>query len=185
MIPVKLEEHPELTEALVQTAVADYVQWWRVVCVPNLCLFHEMDVAVLTRSGCLWEYEIKLSQSDWNNDRRKDVERPLDPSTALYPEELRRAWARPTRNLTYVERFHYVYAAGLSRPDWVPAWAGLLEVDYRTVGGHIYVGLTEHRKATPRRAQKPTDAHVRAMYEAVYRRYWRRVRGLPALVAAT
>lgn len=180
MIPVSVEEHPELTEGLVQLAIAQHVGWARAVCVPNLCLFHEMDMAVLTRAGCLWEFEIKLSQGDWNNDRRKDM--------VPEPSELHRVmnWQpTATRNLTYVDRFHYVYAAGLTMPDWVPAWAGLLEVDYKTVGGHVYVALSEHRKAIRRKATKPTDAHVRAMYEAIYYRYWRRVQGLPGLVEAT
>ena len=62
MIRWDREKYPTISEGLLQLAVAQYVQWWRNFVVPNLCLFHEMDVAVLTRAGCLWEFEIKVSQ---------------------------------------------------------------------------------------------------------------------------
>jgi hypothetical protein len=170
MIPLDLEKHPTLTESLLQLAVAEYVQWWRVVCIPNLRLWHEMDVAVLTRAGCLWEFEIKLTQADWERDREKD---------ALPAGVTHSRYARPRRNLAYVDRFYYVHAMGLSCPDWVPAWVGLLEAEQFTSGGKVYLRLVEHRAAKRRRAPKPEEHHRDAIYRAAYYRYWSGLKRLP------
>ena len=164
---VDATKHPKLTEHLVQKSLAQYVQWWNVVAVPNLCLFHEMDLAVLTKAGCLWEYEIKLTQADWERDRKKD-EKTGD-----------RPWQQATRRLTYVKRFHYVYAEGLTCPEWVPEFAGLIEVQYRA-GRHEYTGadyadvvLRQTRPPKDRKVPKPTEDHCRRIYIAAYHRYWR------------
>ena len=162
---VKLETHPKLTERVIQMAIASDVQWWNVTIVPNWARFHEMDVAVLTRAGYLWEYEIKVDQRDWDTDNRKDMlRRPNLPASQ---------WNRPTRNLEYVKRFHYVYARGLRCPDWVPEWAGLIEADYHTSHGECYVNLQQHRRPQDRRVEKlPADA-VRRMFQSTYHRFWR------------
>jgi hypothetical protein len=178
VIPVDLERQPRLTEGIVQLALADYLEWWRVVCVPNLCLWHEMDLAVLTRAGCLWEFEIKLNQADWERDREKDEPEPIPPWVATLPAEMQKGYGRPRRNLTHVERFHYVYPPKLTVPAWVPEWAGLLTVDHITVHGRVFVQVLTHRGATARKAPKPDERHRRKFYEAIYHRYWRHVRNL-------
>jgi hypothetical protein len=182
------ERYPKISEGLLQLAVASYVQWWRNYVVPNLCLFHEMDVAVLTRAGCLWEFEIKLSQRDWETDNRKDVKPAwiLDRAEELRaqgiePESL--GWvARPRRNLTYVERFYYVVAPDLVAPDWVPEWAGILRAEvgegwYGRAGPHIR--LTPERAAKRRYATKPTEKHREAILRSAYHRFWGRVMQMP------
>ena len=161
VIRVDLQKHPTMTERLLQRAVADYVQWWNVICVPNLCRWHEMDVAMLTRAGYLWEFEIKVSQQDWNGDHRKD-----EPTGS-------RPWQSARRDLRYVKRFHYVYPTGLVCPDWVPAWAGLIEAQYVTQGGRCYVALREERKAGDRKVEKVQPDDREAMLRSIYHRYWK------------
>ena len=161
MIPWDRAKHPKWSEGLLQLAVAEYVHWWRCFVVPNLCLYHEMDVAVLTRAKCLWEFEIKVSQADWNADQRKD--NPVNGWTAK-------------RDLTYVDRFYYVVAPGLVAPDWMPDFVGILRA-YEPYEG--YVGLKSERRAKRRRAAKPTAAHCEAIYTAAHRRFWSRIAGLP------
>ncbi len=159
--------YPEICEGLLQLAVAQYVQWWRNYVIPNLCLFHEMDVAVLTRAGCLWEFEIKVSQRDWDKDFEKDV---------------RGDHWRVRRNLQYVDRFYYVVAPGLIAPEWLPEWAGILRAEVGT-GWYGYDGdcirLTSERDAKRRRAEKPTEKHRAAMLRSAYHRFWSRTMALP------
>lgn len=164
MTPVDLTKHPKLTERLLQLAVAADVPWWQVTVVPNWTRFHEMDVAVLTRAGYLWEYEIKVDQQDWNTDNRKDV--PRDPRR-MGP------LGRPTRNLKYVKRFHYVYAHGLRCPDWVPEWAGLIEADYHTSHGQCSIWLQQRRPPTDRKVPKLEDSDRIKMLQSTYHRFWR------------
>lgn len=174
-----------LSEYSIQRAVAHSVGWARAVIVPNLCFYHEMDVAVLTRAGCLYEYEIKCAQRDWTTDNRKDVPQPIpdwlaaeDNATRAYPnpDELQRArdsYARPLRNLKHVKRFYYVYAAGLVCPDWVPEWAGLIEASLD--GEWKMVTLHEMRAATDRAVEKPPESLRVAMLTSIYHRYWQRL----------
>ena len=168
MIQVDLEKYPKLTEGLIQLALAEYVTWWQVVAVPNWTRFHEMDLAVLTRAGYLWEYEIKVDQQDWNTDCRKDRHSPP-------PYD----WKEPTRSLKYVKRFHYVYAHGLRCPDWVPEWAGLIEADYSTNNGDtgkrgiFYVTLRERRPPKDRKVLKLEDRDKMKLYQSTYHRFWR------------
>lgn len=190
MIEMDPVRHPRLTEGLVQLAIADYVGWARALVVPNVHLPHEMDVAVLTRAGCLWEFEIKLSQSDWEVDRRKDERKPLpkyfaqlppgdEPGQRGYYEQ---RWCDPQRNLKHVERFTYVYAEGLRQPTWLPDYAGLIEVQQRTYDGKVFLRLHPVRSAKSRRAPKLSEAGQLQLLRSIYYRYWQRVKGLEPVV---
>ena len=161
---VKLERHPRLTERVIQMALASEYQWWSKTMVPNWNYFHEMDIALLTRAGYLWEYEIKVDQRDWDTDNRKDM--PRDPRR-MGP------LGRATRNLKYIKRFHYVYAHGLRCPNWVPEWAGLLEVDYQTCHGDCRVVVRERRPAKDRSVEKLPEDAVQRMFQSTYHRFWR------------
>ena len=157
-----MSEQVQFTEPKLQLAVANHVQWWRCLVIPNLCLFHEMDVAVITRAGCLWEFEIKVSQADWNHDNQKDVVRN---------------GGRATRNLRYVERFYYVVAPGLTPPEWLPEWAGILQAVVLDKYENIY--LKTVRRAKARHAEKPTAEHLTAISRAIHHRFWSRVMSMP------
>mgnify|MGYP000907562500 FL=1 len=181
-LKVDIERFPKLTEGLVQRGLAAYVDWLRCVAVPNLTIWHEMDLAVLTRAGCLYEYEIKLTQADWNGDKRKDVVVETDwhrQMAALGPEYAARHAPRPIRNLNHVERFYYVYAKGLTCPDWVPEWAGLISVDYKAQNGAMWLDFHSVRRAKSRRVEKPSEGAVRKIYMAAYMRFWNYAMNLP------
>jgi hypothetical protein len=151
-----------MTERDVQLALGTYVQWWRVICVPNLCRWNEMDLAVVTQAGYLWEYEIKVSQSDWNRDNQKRCR-----------QERFRQWAAP------VKRFHYVYARGLVCPDWVHEDTGLIEAawhissGYRAKEGERVLRLRTVRAPKDRKVEKIPDRDKEAIQRAIYCRYWR------------
>jgi len=97
-------------------AVAQWVEWWRCLCVPNVFLGEsrrEIDLAVLTKSNILWAFEIKCSVTDWKRDLDKRA----------YPLSMAPA------------RFYYVVPQSLVplnengrpiTPDWVPAGAGVV-----------------------------------------------------------
>lgn len=160
-----------LTEHGIQRAVASWVDWQRVTVVPNLTYWHEMDVAVLTKAGYLWEFEIKVSQADWNRDRKKD-EAGTAPPWAKGNQEWEEHFTKPHRRLDYVKRFTYVYAKGLKCPDWVPAWAGLLEASIPD--GERYVYLDPIRWPENRKVEKAPEKLRLAMLTSIYFRYWRR-----------
>lgn len=170
-----------LTEYSIQRALARSLGWHRHTIVPNLCFYHEMDVAVLTRAGCLYEYEIKCAQRDWTTDNRKDVPQPIpdwlmgENGARVYPNpvELQKAqdsYARPIRNRKHVKRFYYAYAQGLVCPEWVPEWAGLIEASLD--GKRKIVTLREVRAATDRAVEKPPESLRVAMLTSIYHRYW-------------
>jgi len=153
-----------MTEHDVQRALAMYVEWWRVCCVPNLCRWHEMDIAVMTTSGYLWEYEIKVTQSDWNRDIKK-----------RHRQNWFQPWAAP------VKRFYYVYARGLVCPDWVHEGTGLIEASWqvsdgwRHKKGEQYVNLKQMRGPKDRKVQKIKERDQTAIWRSAYHRYWQRM----------
>ncbi len=153
-----------MTERDVQKTLAQYVWWWRVICVPNLCRWHEMDFAVLTQAGYLWEYEIKVSQSDWNRDIEK---RHRQPGYA-------NRW-RPAP----VKRFHYVFARGLACPEWVTEDTGLIEAawhisdGYEARKGERVLRLRTVRSPKDRKVSKVEERDKEAIHRSIYHRYWR------------
>jgi len=157
----------KMTERQIQTALASYVDWTRMTCIPNLCRWHEMDFAALTKAGYLWEYEIKVDQRDWDTDNRKDL--PRDP----------RRCGCPTRNLKYVKRFHYVYARGLVCPEWVDEGVGLIEASWQISGGwrhkkgEQYVELRQIRRPMDHKVEKVPEIDQHAMFVSAYNRFWR------------
>lgn len=160
-----------MTEMEVQRALGSWIGWHRVLVVPNLCYYHEMDVAVLTKAGYVWEYEIKLSQADWNRDQKKDVPSTV-PDWAKGNADWEQFYGKPRRRMEFVKRFTYVYAKGLTCPDWVPEWAGLLAVSKDPPEGKTLV-FDPVRWPTDRKVEKAPANFRSAMYEAIYFRYWR------------
>jgi len=162
-------KRPALTEQSIQRELVRMLGYQRVLVVPNLRYYHEMDLAALTPAGCLWEYEIKVSQHDWNRDREKDVI-PEVPEWAKANPDWVKFYSVPRRRLAHVKRFYYVYAEGLTCPSWVPEWAGLISA--RPCPHHVE--LTHVRPATNRRVEKPPEKFRLAMLLSIYHRYWAR-----------
>ena len=121
--------------------------WGSTQCFPNVHLCGgEMDLAVVSRAGYLWEVEVKLTLADWRADERKGK------------------WLSPSRK--YVSRFFYAVPSELvgAAPSFVPPETGLLEI------GPSWV--KEIRTAKRRKVSKLTDAQMSRLLDSTYHRYW-------------
>lgn len=108
------------------------------------------DLVFVSKAGYLTEIEIKVSHADWNADRSK----------------LKFARPRP-----HVARFFYAVPDVLAKsiPDWVPDYAGILEIRGGVFADHAH----ELRAAKRLKALKLPEHWERALVENTYHRYWR------------
>ncbi|MEE9159996.1 MAG: MmcB family DNA repair protein [Gammaproteobacteria bacterium] len=137
-----------LTEARAIIMLTNRFDVWNNRCFPNVLLCGgEMDLAVVSRSGFLWEVEVKLTRYDWLADARKSK------------------WTVPGRR--FVSRFFYAVPEALISdvPEFVPDSAGLIAFQGDTI--------REVRTARRHKAPKLPDAQMRALYESTYHRFWR------------
>jgi hypothetical protein len=112
------------TEGVICNAVAAYVEWWRNTVVPNVYLGptgREIDVAVMTKAGLLWAFEIKTSLADWKRDlTKRRYPACAEPARFYYvvPETLVQWAERPT--------CHAWTKLSPIIPEWVPKHAGIV-----------------------------------------------------------
>lgn len=107
----------------------------------------EMDFAVITKSGFLWEIEIKTSKADWENDAKK------------------RKWNSPYQK--YISRFYYCVPESLIShiPKHVKPSMGILVA-------HPGRGVSEYRAARRYKAKKLTDEmRMKFLYKTYYK-FW-------------
>jgi hypothetical protein len=94
----------------------------------------ECDVCEITESGYFREYEIKMSRADFKVDASKqrevyngtfwrigDPPRPIENKHSLLS-------LGDTRGPV---EFYFVTPIGLLKPEEIPSWAGLLEIEFR------------------------------------------------------
>ena len=107
----------------------------------------EMDLAVVTKAGMLWEIEIKTTKSDWAADSKK------------------RKWGHPDRHK--ISRFYYAVPRTLVMwPPWqMPDYAGIIAIGQSSAW--------VHRKARVRRGYKVTQQELDNFMRSTYYRYWR------------
>jgi len=155
MAIIKKADWPEpskLTESEAANALASRFDWFRNLVLPNVYLCGgEMDLAVITPAGYLWEFEIKLSLSDWKADANKAK------------------WNHPGRR--FVSRFYYVVPEALieKAPEFVPESAGLIKLHHTKWDWWVSVV----REPKGRRGEKVTPAMREKFYNKSYFRYWR------------
>lgn len=150
-----------MTESDAQLALARKFDWFRNLIVPNAYLgFWEMDVAVVTPSGYLWEVEVKLTKSDWKADLKKEkwehFEMMLGPETKV------------------PSRFYYcvppeLVAGGI--PEWVPEKAGVLVIRPQPNTNYNY--RIDGARAPKRIHNNKLDhRHIVSLYRKIYARMW-------------
>jgi len=155
------------SEASIISALAVAFEWWRRDLCPNVQEGSEMDMALLTKAGLLWEIEIKISMADWKADLKK--ERRYNPG-----------WSPA--------RFYYAVPAALVAngiPEWAPAHAGVLrlrnelqhhtEPNGRRVIGHGPRSAGWLRQAKILHKVKAPPFVREALRAKIYARYWRHV----------
>lgn len=121
----------------------------------------ESDKLIWTKSGYIYEFEIKISRSDFKNDFKhkkekhivlastiaRDKAREIQMSLFEQKEQENRHWSRETLERRYGDidamakgkrmpnYFYYAVPTGMLEPDEVPPYAGLIYIDseYRYV----------------------------------------------------
>lgn len=140
----------------IQHALARHFDYTKYTCVPNIYLGGgEMDFAAVSEAGYLVEVEIKLTASDWNEDRKKAK------------------WgADYAKFRAVVSRFYYAVPAELmpKAPSWIPRAAGMLAC--RLDGKRVRVSI--HREAERAAAHKVGEKELRAVNASLYHRFWQR-----------
>ena len=106
----------------------------------------EMDLAIVTRAGYLWEVEIKRTLADWRADERKNK------------------WTAPGRR--YVTRFFYAVPPQLAdeQPVFVPDGTGLL-----TVSGRDVRLIRDARRKSGPKLEVP---QIQQLLMSTYHRFW-------------
>lgn len=115
------------------------------------------DLAVITPSMYVTEYEIKVSLADWNADRDKAK------------------WASDHRK--YIKHFFYAIPETLEKkiPDWLPPEAGIVMVSpgMNRWGGRKHDMLTTLRPCKPNpKAEKLPQIYIDIMERNCYYKYW-------------
>lgn len=144
----------------IEIAVAKYLNYRQNFIVPNvswgLGFRHELDLAVVTKSGYLWEVEIKISKSDLKADQKKWHNHADSRISRLYfaiPEELEGCI------------------------DLVPECAGIFSVRKRVQKSDgtyaAFSGVKKIREAKRNREAEPiTDKEIRKLYHLSSMRIW-------------
>jgi hypothetical protein len=143
----------KLSEYVAANTLALKFDWARNIVFPNVYMCGgEIDLAVITPAGYLWEFEIKLTLADWKADANKSK------------------WSHPSRK--YISRFYYAVPEGMAEkvPDFVPESTGLIELYYNRRRGDWLTN--EVRKATGKRGEKVPDISIKKIKEKAYFRYW-------------
>jgi hypothetical protein len=88
----------------------------------------ECDVISITKNRVVYEYEIKVSRSDFKADFKKSFKHRLLRGDKTLEEDYRRRWEvylnhRPNH-------FYYVVPEGLVKVEEIPSYAGLIYIKY-------------------------------------------------------
>lgn len=113
------------------------------ILIPNIYWgAYEMDLMVVKPSGLVYEYEIKISRSDFFNDMKKGVNK--------WDGNIYNDFVRSHKHTTIqhgdrlCNRFYFVVPEGLVKKDEVPAYAGLIYHTGRSFD-HVKTGKILHR----------------------------------------
>jgi hypothetical protein len=142
--------------AEIELSLAKYLNFKQKLIVPNLWwglgLAYEMDLAVITPAGYLWEIEIKISKADMLADKKKRHQHNSELVKQLY-------FAFPTELL-----------ATTDVESLVPEHAGILAIN----GSHTI----QYRKAQISKARKLSVKEIEKLYRLAAMRIWSLKRAL-------
>jgi len=125
----------------------------------------ECDIVELTKSGYLYEYEVKITRADFKADAKKQ---------RSGNKEIDGVW-QPCKHVKYdilqsgsrVNYFYYIVPKDLISVDEVPEFAGLIYIDTSYVNPYFKVV-----KVAPKLSkEKATDRIILKLLESTYYRY--------------
>lgn len=171
-----------LNEQLIQQRLTSFFSSWKYNA-DGLYVFNwESDKLIWTKSGYIYEFEIKISRNDFKNDFKNKIDKHIILQSCLNGEKYMPSfWEYYNRNkhlypvlekweehcreccknyfTDYYKKPNYFYYAvpdGLIKPDEVPKYAGLIYVGNR-VGLRNFVTV---KKAPMLHKQKYTDSEL-------------------------
>jgi hypothetical protein len=119
-----------MTEYDVQYAIIHHWQNSGNMFIPNLCSgYGEMDVLRLTKAGYAYEFEVKISRSDFKADIKKTHKHHC---YSVVFEKKTDAWIEHNGKKGIPNYFAYVAPKGIIPVELVPEYAGLYEFDEST-----------------------------------------------------
>lgn len=184
-----------LTEAIVQDVVYAYCYAAKhEITIPNCgtAFMYESDVASMTKTRFGHEFEVKVSRADWLAELRKIASEDSNAKRSRarrlgkakdIAEGLALAWKQGLEccgsDLNYAREptpnyFWVVAAPCIVKPEELPEYAGLFEVEPYRHGNHKAHGYRlKQITAAPRLHRlKMTDRQVLAMARGITLRYW-------------
>ena len=130
----------------------------------------EADLLEVTPSGYQYEYEVKLSKSDFLNDAKKEKK---------YYNKLKLVKHDVLQQGKRVNYFYFIVPRGLIKSSEVPEWAGLIYFDRHIVydvfeqPSYISTSFTTIKVAMKLSTEKITDKKLIKLYESTYFKYHR------------
>ncbi len=148
----------ELTEQDIQFAIYGLRRWKEPfpVMVPNVYIWHwESDILYLTRAGYPWEYEIKLTHSDFLADAKKQTKHSsLQNGSGSGPAH-----------------FYYACPKDVITVEELPEYAGLIYVSDET-SRYGYLHSRIIKPAPRRKVKKLPDSQIQELLKKGVSRYW-------------
>lgn len=118
----------------------------------------ECDIVELTKSGYLYEYEVKISRADFKSDAKKETKFYSKANHKKY--EVLQSGQR-------VNYFYYVVPSHLISVDEVPEFAGLIYVDTTYVNPYFKV----IKQAPKLSKEKITPDKMLKLLDSIYYRF--------------
>ena len=137
---------------------------------PNTYIGHyEADLIEITKSGYAYEYEVKLSRSDFKADAKKKWVSALHKTTINVKAELLEQGKR-------VNYFYYVVPRDMISVEEIPDYAGLIYVnvsDYVKRNGDPNISFSMIRGATRLTKEKLGDKILNKSFMSTYYKFHR------------
>ncbi|VVB53324.1 Uncharacterised protein [uncultured archaeon] len=129
---------------------------------------HESDLVCVSKAGWLTEVEIKVSASDWKNDRKKSKWQSEDDAVSeeLYDRRVRRFFfAAPLSLARRYQEFNIMLFAGVLGFSWE---------EYQRTGSPYCVPRVEHIRPAKdlKGSRKVTDKELLTLSKLSSMRYW-------------
>lgn len=129
---------------------------------------YECDLLKLTKAGFTYEYEIKISKSDFKADALKKQKYIKENGVwEINPQTKHEATAEGKR----VNYFSYIVPKDMVAINDIPEWAGLIYVEKSEFKGKFYVRLREVRKPRRLSPNKATAEDIECLYKSIYYRF--------------
>ena len=149
--------------------------WHVTTHMPRICLpgWWECDVLEITAAGFAREFEIKISRGDFFSDAKKEqrVHPPMWDGLNLRMERKHDLLAKGDPRGP--SAFWYVTPAGLLKPQEIPSWAGLIEMERRSGMwfGRPAIVAREVKNAPRLHNSKLSEEFIRHVFKTCYYRF--------------